>query len=65
MGHDVESMRCLDELMQVYATVSPKQTDFIWISAEELVYAIFNEVERNGIRLDPERTNEEIQRRMK
>ena len=65
MGHDVESMRCLDELMQVYATVSPQQTDFIWISAEELVYAIFNEVERNGIRLDPERTNEEIQRRMK
>lgn len=65
MGREEESKKYLDELMQVYATISPKKTDFVSISAEELVYAIFNEIEQNGISLDEQKTNEEIQRQIK
>lgn len=65
IGKEEESMRCLDELIQVYASLAPRKTDFVAISAEELVYAIFNEIEQNHIRLDAEKTNEEIQRQIK
>lgn len=65
MGNSAESMQYLDELMQVYASLAPKKTDFVAISAEELVYAIFNEIEQNGIRLDEKRTNDEIQSQIK
>lgn len=65
MGREEESMRCLDELIQVYASLAPRKTDFVAISAEELVYAIFNEIEQNDIRLDAKKTNEEIQSQIK
>lgn len=65
MGREKESMEYLDELINVYASISPKKIDFVSISAEELVYAIFNEIEMSGIRLDEQQSNEEIQRRMK
>lgn len=65
MGREDASKEQLDELMQVYASISPKKTDFVGISAEELVYAIFNEIEQNGIQIDKHRSNEEIQKQMK
>lgn len=60
MGQEAESMQHLDELIQVYALLAPRKTDFVAISAEELVYAIFNEIEQNGIRLDETQSNDEI-----
>lgn len=65
MGKREESIEYLDELIQVYASISPRKTDFVAISAEELVYGIFNEIEQNDIRLDRKRTNEEIQSQMR
>lgn len=65
MGQEEESKDYLDELMHVYASIAPKKTDFVSISAEELVYAIFNEIEQNGIRLDEQKSNEEIQDQIK
>ena len=65
MGQEKESMQYLDELIQVYASIAPRKTDFVAISAEELVYAIFNEIEQNDIRLSREQTNEDIQSQMK
>ncbi|MCI5700832.1 MAG: response regulator [Lachnospiraceae bacterium] len=64
-GQEKESMEYLDELIQVYASIAPGRTDYVSISAEELVYAIFNEVERSDIRLDENRSNEEVQKRVK
>ena len=60
MGQEKDSIAYLDELIQVYASISPKKTDFVGISAEELVYAIFDEVEQNDIQLEKGRANEEI-----
>lgn len=65
MGREDESRGLLEELIQVYASISPKKTEFVSISAEELVYAIFNEIEQNGIRLDENQSNESIQRQLK
>lgn len=65
MGQEKESIQYLDELIQVYASIAPRKTDFVAISAEELVYVIFNEIEQNDIRLSQEQTNEEIQNQMK
>lgn len=65
IGQEKESMEYLDELMQVYASISPGKTDFVGISAEELVYAIINEAEQNHIRLDRTRTNEAVQKQVK
>ncbi|HHV11417.1 MAG TPA: response regulator [Clostridiales bacterium] len=65
MGKGKESVEHLDELIQVYASISPRKTDFVAISAQELVYGIFNEIEQNDIRLDKKRTNEEIQSRLR
>lgn len=65
MGREEESMKYLDELIQVYASLAPRKADFVAISAEELVYAIFNEMEQNDIRLDAMKTNDEIQNQIK
>ncbi len=65
MGQEKEAMQYLDELIQGYATIAPRKTDFVAISAEELVYAIFNEAEQSDIRLSEELSNEEIQKQMK
>lgn len=65
MGQEREAMEYLDALIQVYASISPGKTDFVAISAEELVYGIFNEMEQEGIQMDPLRSNEEMQRQIK
>ncbi len=65
MGQEKNSIEYLDELFQVYASISPKKIDFVAISAEELVYMVFNEIEKRGIILDKEKTNDEIQKQIK
>lgn len=65
MGQEKNSIEYLDELFQVYASISPKKIDFVAISAEELVYMVFNEIEKRDIRLDKEKSNDEIQKKIK
>lgn len=65
IGQEKEPMDYLNELMQVYASIAPGRTDYVSISAGELVYAIFDEVERNQIRLDQNRSNEEVHNQIK
>lgn len=65
MAKEQDTQKNLEELMKVYASIAPKKTDFVEISAEELVYAIFSEVERNNISLDKEKSNDDIQEQMK
>lgn len=65
IGQEAEAQKYLEELIQIYASISPGKTDYVAISAEELVYAIFNEIEQSGCRLDEKVTNEQLYNEMK
>lgn len=65
MSMEEKSQEYLDELMQVYASIPLQKNEFIGISVEELIYAIFNELELNGIRLEEKMGNKEIRIQMR
>ncbi len=43
-----EVLTLLQELMQLYAAISEKGTDYIFVSVGELVYGIADDMEKNG-----------------
>lgn len=47
-GNLPEAAALLQQLMQLYATISQKGTDYIFVSAGELVYGIADDMEKNG-----------------
>ena len=47
-GNDTEALALLHQLMNLYASISNKGSEYIRISAGELIYGIADDLERNG-----------------
>lgn len=60
MGQEKHAVEVIDELMRCYASLSSKKADYVSVSVEELVYAVSNDLDNQGISHDATRMKEQI-----
>lgn len=62
MSYEKKYMEYLEEIIQVYTFLLPEKADYVSVSAQKLIYDIFNEVEKNGVKFDENQKNEDMQK---
>lgn len=60
MGQQKRAMESIDELMKCYASLSGKKADYVSVSVEELIYAVSNDMDSQGMSHDDSRMKEHI-----
>lgn len=64
-GNAEEALGHLEMLMKCYASLSSSRSDYIGVSAGELIYAIENTVNSDGYDIEEVRTRDRIQERLR
>lgn len=60
MGQEKKVLEVIEELMKSYASLSGKKADYVSVSVEELIYAVSNDMDIQGIPYDDFRMKERM-----